>query len=326
MTPIAPSTLDSAAHAVGEQLAAAFGLARHRPTPCPGTTPIGLEIEVPWSSYFPELWERFDLAHRKVRDLSVAETNALSAACADLEKDLLPRLHRTVACGVPRGNDRYWEFALDPVHDVTLLTHQVALLGDAGLLPRNRRHSLQITLGNLRATADVYHLAMLLELHTVDAHRVTFGLDQARAIVHTGWARKGQAGVLQKGASDLKHGSTVACELRLLSLPTEDGAFDHVMRLASFGANAIAQVQAGQTSELTERWRAQVAWQGRVLREHGLPNRRWKDRSQDASVWAGFAGHLDGLREQILAGCELLDLKAMMGVGTTPPRLTGQPG
>ncbi len=115
------------------------------PEPSPGVHTIGIEVEVPWSSYFPGLWKEYGLDQRKVSALSADELADLGRRCGDLEVDLLPQLRKTVECGVPRGNDRYWEFSLNPAHDAGLLVEQVRLLSAAGVLPRDRKHSLHVT-------------------------------------------------------------------------------------------------------------------------------------------------------------------------------------
>ena len=307
---------------VSERLATSFGLHRSACPSVPGVVPIGIEIEVPWSSYFPELWSHFDLARRGFKDLSAAEIIDLSAQCSRLEDHLQPKLLLTREAGIHRGNDRYYEFAHDPETDVSELTEQVRLLTLAGVLPRDRQHSLQITIGNVCATRDVYYLAMLLELQVLDAARIDYGLSQARGTIFTGWARKGRSGVYEKGASDLKLGSQVACELRVLSLPCDDASFVRLMGDASWGANAIHAIQAGVHDEGVERWHAFVAKASEALRREGLPDRNWVltaagnageitgGATIDESAWLRFADSLDVLRETLAPRRSKMALRA----------------
>lgn len=83
--------------------------------------PVGIEVEVPWKAYFPDLWvEGFP----KIDPDKLAE---ITAECAIREKSLVPRLMRSQDCGVKRGADRYWEFAFDPVTDVGIACDHVEI-------------------------------------------------------------------------------------------------------------------------------------------------------------------------------------------------------
>ena len=289
---------------VCQNLADIFGLELQEPPAIDGEVPIGIEIEVKFSSFFPSLWLKYGLDTRTFGSLSPQEAESFTRDCTLLEAELLPKLKATIDAGVPRGNDRYWEFALDPAHDVGLLVSQVDLLTRAGVLPRDRTHSLQLTLGNLKATPDVYYLALLLELQTIDRERIAYGLDQAEKTIHTGWARKGRSGVLEKGAADLKHGSVVACELRPLQLPVDQADFSQLMADASWGANAIAAKQGIARSpdlERLESWNEFVSDARRALIDHGLPDRNWSAHSTiDRSAWLRFSDKLHELRHALI--------------------------
>lgn len=269
-----------------------------------GVIPIGIEIEVKFSEFFPEIWRAFGLECRGVRSMSAAELQSFSECCTLAEAPVLKLLHETVVAGVPRGNDRWWEFALDPVHDVALLFDQVVLLSACGALPRNRPHSLQVTLGDIAPCPDVYYLAMLLELRTVDQARIDYGLSQAENTIFTGWARKGRAGVYEKVGMDLKHGSVVGCELRALQLPTDDETLLQLLREASWAANVIAGKQgarARSAPEAEERWAEFVHDARSALKFHGLPDRNWSNGERiDQAAWRGFAAHLTSLKETFI--------------------------
>lgn len=298
------SALDIKSRQTCDKLAAALGIESGDPVAVPGTVPIGIEIEVKFSSYFPDLWKEFDLEKRGFGGLSKAESDSFSAKCSELEKDLLPKLRSTILAGVPRGNDRYWEFALDPAHDVSLLVEQVELMSEGGVLPRDRRHSLQVTVGDLRATPDVYYLAMLLELQTVDAERIAYGIEQTSKTIYTGWARKGRSGVFEKGADDLKHGSTVACELRPLQLPVDRAGLHRLMLDVSWAANAIAFKQGVRPlhdAEGLDRWNSFVEQAKQALYDHGLPDRNWgAGQDIDRGSWIAFGEKLQDLHDMLI--------------------------
>ena len=245
---------------------------------------MGLEIETPWSAHFPELWERFGLSARSVGSLPPEELEELSAACAEREAVLLPRLLQTVACGVPRGNDRYWEFAFAPARDPALLAEIIRLLSRSGLLPRRKPLSLQITLGGVRADEDAQELALLLTALCAPASRLRLGIEQTRTAIHTGWARKGSSGVHEKQAHELSHGALFACEIRPLLLPVSDADASALLRVASELGSALWASQSGEASiggpgrtEIAA-WRSfreRAAALREGLRLPSLPELRW---------------------------------------------------
>ena len=275
--------------------------------PDPQALSFGIEVEVPWSSYFPTLWKQFGLDRRRVCDLDPGELTSLSCQCANLEAELRPLLNRTVACGVPRGNDRYWEFSLRPVHDVDLLLEQVRLLGAAGVLPRDRGHSLHVTIGGLPRIPAVYYLAMVLEAHFVAPGRIESGVIQSLSRIHTGWARKGHAGILEKRSSELEGAAQVAVELRMLQLPQTQEAFGELLHAVQWGARAIDQWVRRSRGETHDEGMA-AAWAcfqhdaKRVLAENGLPDRLWstgRNTDTQLSLWLRFCEALPAIKASL---------------------------
>ncbi len=302
------SPLDSHAMGVCEKLAATFGLESPATEACtPGRVSIGVEIEVPWSSYFPDLWEKYRLAELRVGDLPPSELDALQADCFEIEKILLPRLQATVECGIPRGNDRYWEFAFRPVYETSLLARQVELLTQAGLLPRDKRHSLQVTIGGIAPCRSLYYLAMVLELFHVDPSRVRSGIAKRQQIIHSGWMRKGRAGIHRKEADELEAGAQVASELRLLQLPTEAVEFAQLMKTVQWGANAIADLQDDLESDRTQNWKAVELACSQSLVRNGLPDQNWGGAGQDC-VWTAFSERMPAIRQSFVACLSGVDL------------------
>lgn len=261
----------------------------------PVPVPVGLEIEVPWRSYFPQLWREYGLDHRRFGQLEATEALELSRRCAQLEVSLRPRLDQTTACGVPRGNDRYWEFALAPAGDLALLAYQVRLLTASGTLPRDRRHSLQITIGDLAPSANVYYLLMALELQHVDPRRIRAGVTAAEGgPIFTGWLRKGRAGVHRKEGEELALGSRVACELRTLQLPEGDVEFRQLLHTLAWGLEGMSPFGARPAKES---WQRYVAHARQALASHGLPAGNWAGAAP--SVWHDFASAMPHLRDAL---------------------------
>lgn len=287
--------MDEQARACVEALAKSFGLSMPEDMGSPLGPPMGAEVEIPWSGYFPELWDRFGLA-AGIGSLDPGRLGELGAACSAIEEGLLPRLRQTVACGVPRGNDRYWEFAFDPVATPGLLWGQMDLISRAGLMPNDGRRSLQLTIEGLRQGADAQALARVLESLASDGPRLARGIAQTAKIVHTGWARKGSGGVLEKGAGDLKRGAAVACEFRTLMLPADARGLRRLLAVASAGAAAILAAQAGEDSERTRGWGATRRRCEEVLRDAGAERLDWERGSRpDAVAWAAYAESFDSV-------------------------------
>lgn len=268
----------------------------------PGVVPVGIEIEVPWRSYFPGLVQRYGLDARRFQDLQREESAALTVECSELELQLRPRLEATIACGVPRGNDRYWEFAFAPACDVSHTLEQVRLLTAAGLLPRDRKHSLHVTLGGIPRCKAVYFLAMLLESRHVDPQRLVEGADRG---LHpsNNWGRKGLAGVFEKGSVELAGGAQVACELRMLQLPVDDGDFRQLMATVRMASDAIADCLAGIPSPAASTWKAFQTHAEAVLARRGLPLNNWWRGGVDGGVnlyaWQKFSESLAEIRHDL---------------------------
>jgi hypothetical protein len=298
------AALDQAAEATCDRLAAAFEVDRLHDRPhLAGDVSIGLEIEVPHSAYFPELWARWQLHGRRVADLEPQALAQFGRELAELEQPLRTRLAQTVACGVPRGNDRYWEFSLEPVCDLGLAWEQVELLTASSVLPRDRRHALHATLGDVRRTSDVYYLAMVLEILHVQPGRIGAGVAATRERIFTGWGRKGLSGVFEKGQSELRAGAAVAVELRTLQLPQGRDEWVSMAGLLRAGADAIANRQAGHVDEHTE-WFGDVrAAADEALATCGLPANNWWTGGLDGGIqydtWDRFTKAMPRLRDML---------------------------
>lgn len=297
--------LDDNGVLVCQRLAAAFNLVTCatvlRDEGVPDTLPtIGIEVEVPFSSYFPGLWRSYGLDRRPLRDMEAHELHAFSTECAAAEVTLRRRLALTVECGVPRGADRYWEFSFAPVRSVGLLVEQVRLLTEAGVLPRDRRHSLHVTIGGLRASPKAYALLGVLEVLYVEPQRIAEGLAKARSTIHSGWARKGRSGLMEKTASDLVGAAERGVELRTLQLPQEQGELAQLLELTQGCAHAIA---VGDASPWATRWRLMQEGFRAQLEVHALPNVNWWTSSPaggvDFDAWGRFVAAVPAIRERL---------------------------
>lgn len=266
---------------------------------------MGIEVEVPWRLYFPQLWSEFGMS-RGFSALGPDEARALAAACAELEEQLLPRLRMSAACGVPRGNDRYWEFALDPCTDWRLPCAQLELLRAAGLLPAEPGLSLQITIGGARAGSGAQAMARLLEALCSSPARLASGLEAAaRGKIHSGWARKGSGGVLEKQAQELKLGALRACEFRTLAMPGGESELRGLLSRASAAGAALSASQAGADSELAKAWGRFESGCGRAMAGLGIPSLEWERGSPiPTAAWGRYIESFGEARARVLSAWE----------------------
>lgn len=277
-------------------LATTVNLLREFPTSLPTrqqklrNVPVGIEVEVPWRAFFPDLWvDGFPNVDEDV-------LNQISKQCSIREQTLVPRLMKSQECGIKRGADRYWEFALDPVTDVGIACDHIAILRQHELIPKGR-HSLHITFGGIRVTPDMYYAAMCLEAYACSPDRVLVGFHPTIDAMSSGWARKGYAGLFQKeGSHDIQHGMHIGAEIRLLWLPDTDTELFDLLSLAQHLVTMIQQVQSGNTSE---QWSAIKAMCKAVLAEHNLPDRNWKKPHMEPAIWRQFAECMPSIQRQI---------------------------
>jgi hypothetical protein len=285
-------------------LAERFRLRRGPRPVLPCLTSIGFEVEVPHSAYFPDLWERYGLQTRRVAQMPAWELAVFSRELEEAEGLLRPVLAATIECGTPRGNDRYWEFSLRPAHDLGLVAEQLELLTACGALPRPRPLELHATIANVRRTGNLYFLVMAAELLYVQPPRIAAVVAATRnAPIFTGWGRKGQAGVFEKGCSDLQGGAQQAVEIRTLQLLASAVDTRSLLRLLAMGSDALVEIEHGTTSVRTEWLRAFRAEAEAALRRRGLPiGNWWRGGPEDGiryDTWAAFVQEMDSLRAEL---------------------------
>lgn len=79
---------------------------------------IGIEIEVKFQSYFPEIFDKY-FKNKKYLQFTEQEKENITNEISITEKDILKNLNKTIELGIPKGNDAYWEFAFNPVNNLT---------------------------------------------------------------------------------------------------------------------------------------------------------------------------------------------------------------
>lgn len=251
---------------------------------------MGVEIECSWKSYFPDLWvEGFP-------NIDPDRLSAISSQCSEREQTLLPLLNRTVEVGVPKGLDRYWEFAFDPVYTPQHVINQIHCLQQAQLIPAGT-HSMHITLGGIRATPSAYYLAAIAATLWCDQARIAQGYHPCRPKLSHGWARKGRAGVFEKEARDLKNGAQVAIEIRMPTLTQDVEVFNMQLNLFMWFADMVLRVQRG---EQCPEWKQMVSAIRQVLDDHNLPDCNWEKPHMRDDIWQSYIAQFPSVQQQLL--------------------------
>lgn len=259
--------------------------------------PIGIEVEVKWRDYFPQLWDEY-LADTPYQQLPHEKQLELTARCAALEEFLLPRLNAVTACGIEKGADKYWEFAFPPVTDIYILADQVNTLKAEGLIPGGS-HSLHVTVGGLHASRDSYYMLLLLEMLSCDANRIASAYHATNSKLSATWARKGFGGIYQKDAGDLQYGFSQAIELRTLALSSQ---FDitELLQTISVISDTINCIKQGGESEITLAWRGFVSQAQQVLGMYGLDDTNWKKPNMAQDYWDLYINNFESIRGRVL--------------------------
>lgn len=276
-------TLHNLHEAFGRNTATCVGVSR--------IVPVGIEIEVPWKAYFPDLWSE------DFHTLSEERMAEITEECTRREAVLLPKLRKTIECGIKRGCDRYWEFALDPVTDISLIVNQVAVLRQAGLIPGDS-NSLHITFGGLRVSRYSYYVALVMEALSVTPERVRSA--NYTTTSSKGWARKGKAGVFEKeGSYDMMHDYNYGTEIRMAQLPERNSRLALMLDISQRMAVEMYHIQCGvlTTKHQFDSFISELAT---VLFRAGLPDRNWGNPHTEPDIWDLYAHKLPEMRQPII--------------------------
>jgi hypothetical protein len=248
---------------------------------------IGCEVEVRFKSYFPELYEKY-LEGTSYDQLSNLTKLNFTAECNDAEIELQKKLKLTEEAGVPKGKDRYYEFANAPVHHPYTLTVELSMLRDAGLIPKGIKHPLHITVGGLGHSRDTGLMLMALELlgYTSPERILAVAVDD-KAVA---WARKGRAGMRERKAADLSLGADKAIELRTLELPLMQRQIEELFGIVHAMATAIS----GKGSEHRyNQWLLIVDELEELGRFHNIDTyTNWGAPYDNPAIWKDFAAKL----------------------------------
>lgn len=282
---------------VVENLIAEFGIKHHLTPAFYLNNPIGVEIEIKWRDYFPQLWEKY-LKNSPYSSLSLEKQTELTKECNKEEEILLPKLNKTITCGIPRGSDKYWEFAFNPSYNVSELIDQVETLQKTGLIPKGN-HSLHVTLGNMKLTEDAYYLLLLLELHYINEDRIMSAFNKQNQKISASWARKGMGGLFLKDARELAFNSSCAIELRTLEL-SKNHSIKEVLLKTCFWSEIIIDKQNQITNSKVDIWNQLLFEMKQIVKSYNLTDENWKKPNIDPTVWLSYVNSFSTIKKEII--------------------------
>jgi hypothetical protein len=270
-----------------------------------GVASIGAEIEVNFSSYFPEFYKKY-IATGEYKNGDFDTKGRISKEIAiEEDKYLLPTLLKTQKMGLPKGQDGYWEFAFLPVNDVYILLDQINLLRHIDLLPKGE-HSLHLTLGDVQESEDVYYMLLLLEMLWGNKNRIYTCLNNLNNPHLSGsFGKKGRGGVFVKAARELEGSTVVACELRTLSINITDNRVDDLLTIRELletvsliaGFIKTAQNPACWFFQTGEEWKQWERWKihaQNILEDHGVvADSNWGKPHQSRGIWEKYCEEFD---------------------------------
>lgn len=182
---------------------------------------IGIEIECPFSFYYPDIWQTyFESGKKKYYDMSDVEKQSLQKELDKREPVLFQKLESvTQELGLKRGRDKYWEFVFPAIKEGNQIIGKIDTLISQGLLPQDVPLSFQITVGDIKLE-HAHAVLFFLEKNFLTRTRIEEAFTQKDYIAS--WGRKGDAGVTVKHKTQLEYGDTEACELRTLKIAMRD--------------------------------------------------------------------------------------------------------
>jgi len=178
---------------------------------------VGIEIECPFSFYYPDIWQtHFESGKKKYSDFSDEERLSLDALMKEREPAVLGKIETlSNELGLRRGRDKYWEFVFPATKDKENIIHTIETLVREGLLPDDRPLSFQMTVGSLKEE-HAYAILFFLEKEFLSQERALKAFDEKD--LKTSWDRKGISGLTVKHKMQLEYGDEYACELRTLAI------------------------------------------------------------------------------------------------------------
>jgi len=256
---------------------------------------IGCEVEVRFKSYFPDLYAKY-LEGTTYEKLSNKQKLNFGAEVTEAERSLRELLAKSEQCGVPKGQDRYYEFANSPVHHPYTLTVELGLLRDVGLIPEGIKHPLHITIGGIGHSVDAGMMLMALELMGYTSTERIW--DVAVSDKAVAWARKGRAGMRERSAAELSLGTTKAIELRTLELPATQRGVEELFGIVH---NMAMSITGKNGDEGLMRWLLVVEELHELGHQHNIDTySNWGRPYDNPQIWIDFANKLPNIDTTVL--------------------------
>lgn len=181
---------------------------------------VGIEIECPFSFYYPDLYEKYFKSGKKFHEYSSYELTGLNEELEKREPQLLEKLKEVSDNnGLTRGQDRYWEFVFPPEKMLKKNLLKIANLVLEDCLPLDRPLSVHFTISGInRDTA--YSVLFFLEKEYLTKDRVNEAFSNEYYM--GGWGKKlAKTGILKKDKDKLIDADS-AYELRTLKIKMSD--------------------------------------------------------------------------------------------------------
>lgn len=243
---------------------------------------IGIEIEVKFKYYFPEIHNKYFSNFKEYLALEYADKSKIKFEISEVEKPLQEQLFKTVECGIPHGLDRYWEFAFKPAYDISLICKQVDILNKLNLIPEGN-HSLHINLGDTKLTPRMYWVLMTLELLYCSKQRIASGFSNNFTYMSASWAKKGDGGILAKNCTDLQD-SECGVELRTLQFNGDSNNLYNILKTLCFLLNGGDEI---------------ISFLKKESKEVGLPNSNFGKPHTNPDVWNKYVDNFEHLSNLI---------------------------
>lgn len=237
---------------------------------------IGTEIEVKFKYFFPELYYKY-FDNKKYENYSDDEKEIITNEISIQEVNILPLLEKTIELGIPKGNDPYWEFAFNPVNDLTLLYYQIEILKKVNLIP-NGEHSFHITVGGLKRNKKSYHILLILELLFLKQDRILSGYNY-ETYMNSTWAKKGRAGITIKKENDLIDCSE-AIEFRTLMIYDNTDIYSIFKILHHLLHNDCDNLINNVVNE---------------MKKYNLPDENWENIHRNMVIWNQYSDSFNSL-------------------------------
>ena len=270
---------------------------------------IGCEVEIKWSSIFPDIAleyfgepDKYGKYSTRYVDLSKDRQNELDSLCKELDEEMKPRYEATLEAGIPVGDDAYWEFANSPTFSYRTLSKEVDLLKSGGLIPAGQNHSLHVTLGDLSTKGGGVSLILTaLEVMYANPTRIEEAVFANRFGGASSWARRGRDGVRSRHVNDLALDAVEACELRTLSVRDESNVDDIFGFSQLFGAVLLGyRIRSHRSTEMANDlsllWPKIRSLSREAILSADLPYESWgmpHRNKQKWMTWAEYISHRD---------------------------------